>query len=183
MMPEQARRFLELLEPIEAELEAYARRMLWDGQETPDALHNALVRAMGAFDRYHEGTNFRAWMFKILTHEAFALNRKHQRRAAREFQMDPEELAECEAPPAIEPADEVTANWEDCLDEKLVFALRCLTEPERATLLLRSLAGFTYQEIGGHLDMPLGSVMGYLGRARRKMKLMLARSTISNKKG
>jgi RNA polymerase sigma-70 factor, ECF subfamily len=177
MGPDQAQRFLELLEPIEAELEAYARRMLWDPQETRDTLHNALARAMTAFDRYHDGTNFRAWMFKILTHEIFAANRKHQLRAAREFQMDLDELAQCTANPSTDGAD----VGEDHLDDKLVYALRCLTEPERATLLLRSMGGFTYQEIGEHLDMPLGSVMGYLGRARRKMRLLLARSVFSRK--
>lgn len=183
MVPEQAQRFLELLEPIEAGLEAYARRLLWDAQEAPDALHNALVRAAGAFNRYHEGTNFRAWMYKILTHEVFALNRKHQQRAAREFQISPEELEECAGLNSIESPNESNGNWEDHLDEQLVLALRCLTEPERAALLLRAIGGFTYHEIGIHLEMPLGSVVGYLGRARRKMQLFLARSGFSKKEG
>ena len=88
-----ADRFLALLEPIEHDLETYARRLMWEPQEAPDALQNAVMRGFAAFDRYHEDASFRAWMFKILTHEAFALNRKHARIARHEFQLEPEELA------------------------------------------------------------------------------------------
>src|SRR5512135_1973043 len=88
-----ADRFLALLKPIERDLETYCRRLIWEPQEAPDALQNAVMRGFAGFDRYHEGTNFRAWMFKILTHEAFALNRKHARIARHEFQLEPEELA------------------------------------------------------------------------------------------
>ena len=51
------------------------------------------MRAFAAFNRYHQDASFRAWMFKILTHEAFAVNRKHARIARHEFQLEPEELA------------------------------------------------------------------------------------------
>jgi RNA polymerase sigma-70 factor (ECF subfamily) len=175
----EAAQFLELLQPIEGELEAYCRRLIWDPQEVRDALHNALARAIAAFDRYHQGTNFRAWMFKILTREAFALNRKHHRLAEREFQMEPEEIEALagplveEGPPATG-ADSVEALQEQ-LDQHLVLALKTLTDEERATLLLRALGGFKYLEIAETLGMPLGSVIGYLGRARKKVRLALGR--------
>jgi RNA polymerase sigma-70 factor, ECF subfamily len=172
-----AAEFLELLQPIQGELEAYCRRLIWDPQGVPDALHNALARAIGAFDRYHAGTNFRAWLYKILTHEVFAWNRKHGRIAAHEFQMEPEELAsladetESSRP---SPADSL-ASWPDLLDQNLVTALKTLADEERATLLLRAMGGLKYQEIAEALNLPLGSVMGYLGRARKKMRLALSR--------
>ncbi len=175
-----AAQFLELLRPIQGELESYCRRLIWDPQEVRDALHNALARAIGAFDRYHQGSNFRAWMFKILTHEAFALNRKHHRLAQREFQMEPEEI-EALAGPAADAGgpgggcDSLETIAEQ-LDQNLVVALKTLTDEERATLLLRALGGFKYVEIAENLGLPLGSVMGYLGRARRKVRLALGRS-------
>lgn len=176
---DSAARFLELLQPLEGELEAYCRRLVWDPQEVQDALHNALARAIGAFDRYHQGTNFRAWIYKIITHEAFALNRKHRRIAAREFQMEPEEIALLAGDTANGPgaggAGETLESFRELLDQNLVFALQTLAEEERATLLLRGLGGFRYQEIAETLGLPLGSVMGYLSRARKKMRLALAR--------
>ena len=176
---DQASQFLELLRPIEGELEAYCRRLIWDPQEARDALHNALARAIGAFDRYHQGTNFRAWLYKILTHEAFALNRKHQRRAQREFQMEPEEM-EMLAGPGTEEVGTAEASGtlealQEQLDQGLVLALKTLTDEERATLLLRAIGGFKYLEIAENLGLPLGSVVGYLGRARQKMRLALGR--------
>jgi len=85
----EADRFLALLEPIERDLERYSRRLIWEPQEAPDALQNAVLRAFAAFDRYHEDASFRAWMFRILTNEVFALNRKHARIARHEFQLEP----------------------------------------------------------------------------------------------
>ncbi len=58
----EADRFLALLEPIERDLETYCRRLIWEPQEAPDALQNAVWRALAAFDRYHENASFRAWI-------------------------------------------------------------------------------------------------------------------------
>lgn len=162
-------RFLALLQPIERDLETYARRLIWEPQEAPDALQNAVMRAFAAFDRYHADASFRAWMFKILTHEAFALNRKHARIARHEFQLEPEELAGL--PFTGEPD---TLNEE--LEPPLSEGLKTLTETERAALLLRAIGGLRYREISDSLSIPLGSVMGNLSRAREKMRAVIART-------
>lgn len=172
-------RFLELLRPIEGELEVYCRRLIWDAQDLPDAIQNAVARAYGAFTRYQEGTNFRAWMFKILTNEVFALNRKYGRIAKFEFHVEPEHL---EALPALEEAAAYT-EWllspealHEALDQEIVAALKTLNETERAVLLHRAIGSFQYREISESLEIPLGSVMGNLARARQKMREALRRA-------
>jgi RNA polymerase sigma-70 factor, ECF subfamily len=172
-------RFLELLRPIQRELEIYSSRMVWDDGDAEDAIQNATIRAFQAFDRYRDATNFRAWVFKILTHEIFALNRKYARIAKLEFRLDPLEL---EALPALEQAAEYH-DWllspgalDDALDDTLLRALKTLSENERSVLLLRGIAHFRYAEIAEALDMPLGSVMGFLARARRQMREAIRRS-------
>lgn len=178
-----ADRFLALLRPIERDLETYCRRLIWEPQEAADALQNAVMRAFAAFDRYHEDASFRAWMFKILTRETFALNRKHARIARYEFQVEPEELAELalgepqgeDADPAQSPAPPT-----ETLDPELVAGLRALTDNERAVLLLRAIGGLRYREISESLDIPMGSVMGNLARARQKMRALLARAARRN---
>ena len=174
-----ANRFLALLQPIERDLETYARRLVWEPQEAPDALQNAVLRAFAAFDRYHEDASFRAWMFKIVTREAFALNRKHARIARYEFQLEPEELAEL--PSAGEPdqgsnqpASPDALN--EALEPALAAGLKSLTDTERAVLLLRAIGDLRYREISESLGIPLGSVMGNLSRARQKMRVLIARS-------
>lgn len=162
-------RFLELLRPLEPELERFARRLLWNPDDIPDALQNAALRAFAAFDRYHADASFRAWMFKILTREAFTLNRRHARLARHEFQLDPADLADLPVP------DDQTnpATLDDQIEPAVQRALRTLTDHERAVLLLRALADLRYREIAETLEMPLGSVMGHLGRARQKMRAAL----------
>jgi RNA polymerase sigma-70 factor, ECF subfamily len=175
-------RFLELLRPLERDLEAYARRLLWEPQDLPDALQNGALRAFAAFDRYREGASFRAWMFTILTREVFALNRRHARRARHEYLMDPDELAalvDATEPPQpsspSEPPVETGGSLDAILEPDLVRALRLLSDMERAVLLLRALNGFRYREISDALGIPLGSVMGDLSRARKKMRIALSR--------
>ena len=171
--------FLALLKPIERDLETYGRRLVWQPQDAPDAIQNAVLRAFAAFDRYHEDASFRAWMFKILTHEAFALNRKHARIARHEFQLDPEELAGLpfDGPPDGGRSQMLTPEaLNETLDQDLVAGLKTLTDNERAVLLLRAIGDLRYREIAESLDIPLGSVMGNLARARQKMRALIARS-------
>ncbi len=174
-----ADRFLALLRPLEGALETYCRRLVWEPQDAPDVLQNAIMRAFAAFDRYREDASFRAWMFKILTHEAFAQNRKHARIARHEFQLEPEELeslapeglgegdrAECLSPEALNEA----------LDQTVAAGLRSLTDNERAVLLLRAIGEMRYREISESLGIPLGSVMGNLARGRQKMRGFINRA-------
>jgi RNA polymerase sigma-70 factor, ECF subfamily len=175
----EADRFLALLKPIERDLETYARRLIWEPQEAPDALQNAVMRAFAAFDRYHEDASFRAWMFKILTREAFTLNRKHARIACHEFQLEPEELAGLASTGeqdqgGTQPSSSDALN--EALEPALAEGLKTLTDTERAVLLLRAIGGLRYREISETLGIPLGSVMGNLSRARQKMRALIVRA-------
>ena len=151
----------------------YCRRLVWVPADAPDALQNALLRAFRAFDRYREDASFRAWMFKILTNEIFALNRKRGRIGKFEVATDPQEL---DVLGALEQTADYT-DWllspqalADALDEGVLAALNGLTDTERAVLLLRAIGEFRYREIGESLGIPLGSVMGNLFRALQKMR-------------
>src|SRR5947199_8719586 len=125
-----ANRFLGLLRPIERELEVYCRRLTFDSRDAADAVQNAVLRAFRAFDRYHDDASFRAWMFKILTNEIFAINRKRGRVAEFEIAVEPEEMEEFAG---LDFATESPISWEtlaDALDEELLAALQSLNEPE-----------------------------------------------------
>jgi len=150
--------------------------MIWDERDMADAIQNAVLRAYRAFDRYHDDASFRAWMLKILTNEIFSINRKRGRIAKFEVPLDPEEMDDfAELVPA---AEEIFSSWEtlaDALDEDILRALQALNEVERAVLLLRAIGDLRYREISECLDIPLGSVMGNLFRARQKMRGTLVR--------
>ena len=173
-----ADRFLGLLRPIERDLEIYCRRLIFEPSEAPDAIQNAVLRAYRAFDRYHEDASFRAWMFSILTNEVFALNRRRSRIARFEVAAEPGEMdllagrEDCAG-------EEAFQSWEtlsEALDQDLVAALKSLNEHEQAVLLMRAVGQLRYREISQSLDIPLGSVMGHLSRARRKMRDSILRA-------
>ncbi len=173
---EQTARFLGLLRPIKADLENYSRRMVFDRRDSEDALQNAVLRAFRAFDRYHDDASFRAWMFKILTNEIFAINRKRGRVAQFEIAVEPDEIEEFAS---LDFAAEMPLSWEtlaDALDEELLAALHRLNDAERAVLLMRGIGDLRYREISECLGIPLGSVMGNLSRARQKMRDAILRA-------
>ena len=176
---EPAEGFLALLRPIRRELEVYCRRLIWNKDDASDALQNAVMKAFKAFDRYHDDSNFRGWMFTILTHEVFKLNQKYGRVAKFEFQIEPEELNILSVPEGNPEYRDWLNSPEalaDTLDQELIAALKTLTEAERAVLLMRAIGEFRYREIAEALEIPLGSVMGNLARARKKMQAAILRS-------
>lgn len=169
--------FLELLEPIQAALEGYCRRMLRDRSLVEDVLQSSVARAFAAFDRYAEGTNFKAWMFRFVTLEIFNRNRKHEPIV---FGDVPVDLSAEETWAVVSQEETFAAMLDDPdvvlkhFDDVVVDLLKTLPPLERAVLLLRGIGEFSYKEIQELLSIPLGSVMGYLSRARGRMRIALA---------
>lgn len=169
--------FLELLLPLQRSLEVYCRRMLRDPSHVEDVLQTAIMEAFARFDRYAEGTNFRAWIFRFVTLELFNRNRKREPTPFGEG-LD---LDNIPAQPAQDIPDDALAGILDNpgplmehFEDQVVDALWQLTTAERAVLLLKAIGEFSYHEIHNILAIPVGSVIGYLSRSRKKMRQMLA---------
>ncbi len=168
--------FLRLLKPLQRPLELYARRMLRDPSQSEDVLQEAVLEALNHFAEFTEGTNFRAWIFRFLTHKVLNANRRIEpiRLGDIPAELAVEEVWDLpEADEAFELLLEDSDRLLPRLDAPLARALGRLAAPERACLLLKAIGEFSYQEIHEQLGMPMGSVMGYLARARRRMRLFL----------
>jgi RNA polymerase sigma-70 factor (ECF subfamily) len=171
-------RFLRHLEPLQGALEAYCRRALRDAGEVADVLQSAVANAFRDFHLYAEGTNFRAWMFHYLSREVLNRNRAWTRGRAGEL---PKELP---APHTYvvtpEERDLVSALLEhpelvlDHCEQPLSQAIRRLSDPERDVFLLCSIGEFKYREIADILEVPIGTVMSSLSRAREQLRQELA---------
>lgn len=169
--------FLAHLRPLQGPLEVYCRRMLRDRSQVEDALQSAAAEAFASFDRYAEGTNFRAWIFRFVTLEIFNRNRKWEPVSFGEASADllAQESWELGAlgemfDAMLDDPDVVLGQFEDVVAD----ALRRLAPMERAVLLLRGIGEFSYKEIHELLSIPLGSVIGYLSRARQRLRSALA---------
>ena len=169
--------FLAHIEPLQGMLAGYARRMLRDPSQIEDVLQAALRTAYEKFNLYTEGTNFKAWIFRILTLEIFAANRRFEQVVKMEVPLDPEAVdwsvaigRELDYGQFLENVDSVM----DRLDAPLSEALGSLPPIERSVLLLRAIGGLPYKEIAETLDVPMGSALGYISRARAKLRERLA---------
>ncbi len=167
--------FLGQLEPLRHQLYGYARRALNRQDAVADALQEVVLTAWREYPRFVPGTNFRAWVFRIMVNTVFNFNK----RGARE-QVVADETALLDMEAALAHETEWAALLDDpnrlceLLDERLVHAIDALSESERQCFLLCLLQGFSYKEISGMLGFPLGTVMSHVHRARMKLRERLA---------
>ena len=171
-----ADRFEGALASVRGELLAYARHLLWRKDDLPDALQAIMLTAYRRFRDFQPGSNFRAWIFQVATYEVFNINRRSDRERRTLVPLNDEESAaeELQAEIHYEGLLGRSGVLDRVLSAELSAALSRLTQNERLVLLLRILGGFSTLETARMLGMPAGSVMGFLGRARRKLRLALA---------
>lgn len=168
--------FERALATVRGELPAYTRHLLWQRDDLPDVLQAIMLTAYRRFTDFQPDSNFRAWIFRIATYEVFNCNRRSERERRKLVPLDEEGSAAAELQAEIHYED--LLRRPDVLDRvlstELAAALSRLGANERVVLLLRVLGGFSTLETARMLEMPAGSVMGFLGRARRKLRLALA---------
>lgn len=180
--PKDSDKFLSLLEPVRNALYRFAVRNVWRREQVPDVLQEAVMTAWRHFHKFEEGTNFRAWMFKILLNTLYRVNRKNNRGHEVRFDgemFDAEQVVERES--AWSSILENPERVLEALDDRILTALSTLAAMERQCLLLRLLEEFSYKEISELLDIPVGTVMSHVYRARMKLRERLAAMAIENR--
>jgi len=169
-------RFVQHLEPLQGVLEGFCRRALLNPSDVEDVLQAAMLQAFRDFHLYLENTNFRAWIFCYVRLETFNCNRRYVRESNLASSVEPN--TSLPVRPADTPGYEKLLHSPDVVleqcDESLARAVRELPESEREVLLLRAVAGFKYREIADVLEIPVGTVMGRLSRARASLRQRLA---------
>ena len=167
--------FLALLEPERDALWRFARRMCWDRSSAEDCLQDALLVAYRKFDVFQPGTSFRAWTFRILSNTI--LNANNQLRRSLKRQVLSEDMDLVAALEREEAYDGVLADPETLLaqvSDQVRGAVKSLPPAERMVFLLRAVEGFQYKEIAQTLQIPMGTVMSHLFRARARLREFLA---------
>lgn len=148
-----------------------ALRLTRNRQDAEDLLQETYLRAFAHYDGFQEGTNLKAWLFRILKNGF--INGYRQRKAGpREVDLDREEASfeaalEEIVPSAATPEDELVART---LDGDVARALAALPEDFRLVVELVDLQDFSYREVADILEIPLGTVMSRLYRGRRLLE-------------
>lgn len=172
---ERAERFIAHLQPIQRQLEVFCFRALNRREDVQDTLQAAIANAYRDFDLYAEGTNFRAWIYRYVTFESLNRNRANQKLAVPFDQRELNALASHHIDhfrweSLIESPQELPEHF----DEFVMHQPVKLDETSRRVLLLRPIGEFKYREIAEILDIPIGTVMGLLARARVELRQGLA---------
>ncbi|NQZ66813.1 MAG: RNA polymerase sigma factor [Lentisphaeria bacterium] len=164
--------FLELLERYKDEFYRYVYRVVWNVSAAEDVFASAVQVAWTKKDSFIEGTNFRAWMYRILTNKCYVANRETKRSSIDIDSIDERHFI---VEQDLNKRAYEDPNWffEECGDE-LYQALKKLSTAEKSCLLLLSVEKQSYKEIASILEMPVGTVMTHLSRGRTKLRRLLS---------
>jgi len=159
------RAFEQLAEPFRRELKLHCYRMLGSLHEAEDLVQETYLKALRSFASFQSGTNFRAWMFKILKNTFLSSCSTFERRMT--VAMDSEE--DFPALPATHPTPE-SLLIERSGVEAVQYAIEQLPVIFREVILLCDVEGASYREIAEMLSIPIGTVMSRLARARKAIR-------------
>jgi RNA polymerase sigma-70 factor, ECF subfamily len=154
-----------------------ALRMTRNQSDAEDLVQEAYLRAFKALDQFRDGTNLRAWLFRIMTNAYINDYRKRSRRPVNSSLDDIEEfylydhLIDSGVQPNSERPEDIVLNRLTADD--VLGSLDSLSDDFRHVVLLADVEGFTYREIAEILDIPVGTVMSRLYRARRRLQSAL----------
>jgi RNA polymerase sigma-70 factor (ECF subfamily) len=154
-----------------------ALRMTRNRADAEDLVQETFIKAWRSYATFQEGTNLRAWLFRIMTN-TFINKYNAQQRRPQETEMDEvEELFLFRRLGAFDQS-KMTQSAEDQLlelftDDEVKNALEELPDMFRLPVLLSDVDGFSYKEIAEMLDVPIGTVMSRLHRGRKMMQKLL----------
>jgi RNA polymerase sigma-70 factor (TIGR02960 family) len=173
------REFAALTERYRRELHVHCYRMLASFDEAEDAVQETLLRAWRNLERFEEGTNFRAWLYRIATNVCLDTIRATSRRAGEVrslaeipwLQPYPDRLLDEIAPTAEQP-DAVVVSRET-IELAFLAALQVLPPRQRAALIVRDVLGWPASETAALLDTSVAAANSALQRARASMQAHL----------
>lgn len=169
------KRFQVEVLPLMGALSRAARRYTSSKADAEDLLQETMIRAYNGFQGFKEGTNLRAWLFRILKNTWIST---HRRRQTRPDEVLVAEFTESTSSRAA--AAHVSAETEVLTlvgDSRLRAALATVSETTRQMMYYADVAGYRNREIAEIMGVPIGTVMSRLHRGRRRVKDLLTKKS------
>jgi RNA polymerase sigma-70 factor, ECF subfamily len=156
--------FEELALPLFARLYNFAHWLAQDPSEAEDLVQETCMKALKGFGSFRQGTNFRAWIYRILRN-TFLTSRTGLKTAT--ISLDSDEDGSVEPVAGGTPESILLASADQ---QTIHSALEALPVRFREVILLCDVEDMSYQEIAETLTVPIGTVMSRLSRARKAMR-------------
>ena len=159
----------EFMPHIDA-LKTFAYHLCYQESYANDLVQETYLKAFRFIDKYDEGTNSKAWLFKILKN---AYINDYRKKSKRPTQVDYQEIVTyhnsegTNFPSYMDLREEIFDNM---MGDEVTIAINALPIDFRTVLLLCDIEGFTYEEISKIVDVPIGTVRSRLFRARNMLK-------------
>ncbi len=154
-----------------------ALRMTRNPSDAEDLVQETYLKAYRAFGSFEQGTNLKAWLYRILTNTFINAYRSKKRRPEQTELEDVEDLYLYRRLGGLEAAQASRSAEDDVLDlfteSEIKDAIEALPEQFRLAVLLADVEGFSYKEISDILDIPIGTVMSRLHRGRKALQKTL----------
>lgn len=175
-------RFQSEVMPHTQALYGMAVKLTRNERDAEDLVQDTLVKAFKHFDSFKEGTNCRAWLYRILTNTFINKYRRKQHENAYIESVIQEcasgELIEQQPTPetTLEKMNVPTENKRSLLfslSDEVFKALNAISDDFKAIIIMADLEDFSYREISEKLNIPMGTVMSRLCRGRRLLRNML----------
>ncbi len=162
--------FEEELLPHADALKTFAYHLTYSDEDANDLVQDTYFKAYRFIDKYEEGTNPKAWLFKILKNGYI---NEYRKKVKRPIKVDFEEIVAYH-----DSDDDRITGYNDLredifqymMGDEVTIAINALPLDFRTVILLCDIEGFTYEEIAKIIDVPIGTVRSRLFRARNLLK-------------
>ena len=148
----------------------FALRTTGNADDAKDLLQETYLKAYRFIGKYEQGTNAKAWLFRIMKNSFINDYRKQSREPDQVDYAAIEDYYELVRDRSGDGNDLRKTFYHDLLEDEVVKAMESLTEEFRTIIILSDLEGLTYEEIAEMLDIPLGTVRSRLHRARKNLQ-------------